>query len=227
MADALPTKNEIPSFDTYPAQPGSEDSSASQSSRTYMPGTSGSSGAVPGYNYLPPAERSALEQGAARVGGAVGRAVATVRRGRGKLLVMKSRAQQSGASLNNLSDNAFNKANELKSSAQELTNRAQQRAAEFAQDAQQRASQLAQNAQERLSDFADDVRERTADWTQAARERTAAARERTLESYYGVRLRTQAYINENPLQALAIIGGTAVALGATIRVVRSRNAQRL
>ena len=223
MADALPTKNEIPSFDTYPAQPGSEDSSASQSSRTYMPGTSGSSGAVPGYNYLPPAERSALEQGAARVGGAVGRAVATVRRGRGKLLVMKSRAQQSGASLNNLSDNAFNKANELKSSAQELTNRAQQRAAEFAQDAQQRASQLAQNAQERLSD----VRERTADWTQAARERTAAARERTLESYYGVRLRTQAYINENPLQALAIIGGTAVALGATIRVVRSRNAQRL
>lgn len=220
MADALPTKNEIPSFDTYPAQP--EDALASPSSRAYMPGTSGSSGAVPHYNYLPSAERSALEQGAARVGGAMGHVVATVRRGRGKLLIMKSRAQQ-GAVRNNLSD----KANELKSSARESINNAQQRASEFAQDAQQRASQLAQNAQDRLSDLADDVRERTADLTRAARERTAAARERTLESYHGVRLRTQAYINENPVQALAIIGGTAAALGATIRVVRSRNAQRL
>ena len=46
----------------------------------YMPGTSGSSGAVPANHLL---ERSALAERAAQVGNALGRAVATVRRGRG------------------------------------------------------------------------------------------------------------------------------------------------
>src|SRR5207248_2050162 len=103
MADPLPTNTEIPKFDTYPARSASEDISASPRSRTYMPGTSGSTGAVPGYNDLP--ARSALEERAAQVGGAVGRAVATVRRGRGKLVVMKSRTRDT-VSTRNLSSKA-------------------------------------------------------------------------------------------------------------------------
>src|SRR5262245_14127499 len=121
MADALPTNKEIPQFDTYPARYGSEDSSVSPRSRTYMSRTSGSTGAVPGYNHL--LERSALAERAAQVGGAVGRAVAQVRRGRGKLVVMRSRTRDTVSSRN-----LANKANEFKSSARERANTAQQRA---------------------------------------------------------------------------------------------------
>jgi hypothetical protein len=209
MADALPTNKEVPEFDTYPARSGLEDKFASPRSRTYMPGTSGSTAAVPGYNDL--AGRSALEERAAQVGGAVGRAVATVRRGRGKLVVMKSRTRDAVSSRNLAS-----KADELKSSARELAN-----------TAQQRASELAQDAQERLSGLADQARTRTSEWTQVAREKTLEFRERAMENYHGVRLNLQGYINQNPLQALAIIGGTAAVLGATLRVVRSRNAERM
>ena len=202
MADPLPTNTEIPKFDTYPARSGSEDTSASPRSRTYMPGTSGSTGAVPGYNDLP--TRSALEERAAQVGGAVGRAVATVRRGRGKLVVMKSRTRDT-VSTRNLSS----KADELKSSARNLASTAQQRTSQLVEEAQNRAAGLAQDAQQRLSGLADQVRERA------------------IENYHGVRLNIQGYINAKPLQALAIVGGAAVVLGATIRVVRSRNAERI
>ena len=220
MADPLPTNTEIPKFDTYPARSASEDISASPRSRTYMPGTSGSTGAVPGYNDLP--ARSALEERAAQVGGAVGRAVATVRRGRGKLVVMKSRTRDT-VSTRNLSS----KADELKSSARNLANTAQQRTSQLIEEAQNRAAGLAQDAQQRLSGLADQVRERTTDWTQNAQDKTLELRERAIENYHGVRLNIQGYINAKPLQALAIIGGAAVALGATIRVVRSRNAERI
>ena len=208
MADALPTKPEIPEFDTYPAPSGSEDKSASPGGRTYMPGTSGSTGAVPGYNRL--VERSALAERAAQVGGAVGRAVATVRRRRGKLVVMKSRTRETVSSRNLAS-----KADEFKSSARNL-----------ADTAQRRASELAQDAQQRLSGLADRARARTSEWTHVAREKTLEVRERAMENYHAVRLNVQGYVNRNPLQALAIIGGAAALLGATIRIVRSRNAER-
>jgi len=182
-----------------------------------MPGTSGSSGAVPANHLL---ERSALAERAAQVGNALGRAVATVRRGRGKLVVMKSRTRKTVSS-RNLAD----KANELKSSARGWANTAQQRASEFAEGAQNKAADLAQDAQQRLSGFADQARARSAEWRETAREKTLVLRERAVENYHGVRLNVQGYINQNPLQALAIIGGTAAVLGATIRIVRSRNAE--
>src|SRR5262249_48181783 len=197
MADALPIKTEIPQFDTYPAESTSDDISASRPSRTYVPRRSRLPGAVPGSNELP--GRTRLEQRAVQVGGVVGRAVATVRRGRGKLVVMKSRTQETVSS-RNLTD----RANELKSSAREWASTAQ-----------------------RLSQVADGARERTSEGREAAREETLQLRERAAENYYGVRLNVQGYINQNPLQALAIIGGTAVVLGATIRIVRSRNAERM
>ena len=182
-----------------------------------MPGTSGSTGAVPRTQLL---ERGALAERAAQVGGAVGRAVATVRRGRGKLVVMKSRTRETVSSRN-----LANKADELKSSARELAHTAQRRASGLAEEAQNKAAELAQDAQQRLSGFADEARVRTAAWRQAAREKTLALRERAAENYHGVRLNVQGYINQNPLQALAIVGGAAAVLGATIRIVRSRNAK--
>lgn len=220
MADPLPTNTEIPSFDTYPARSGSEDTSASPRSRTYMPGTSGSTGAIPGYNDLP--ARSALEEGAARVGGAVGRTVRTVRRSRGKLLVMKSRTRDTVSSRN-----LKNKTDELKSSARNLAHTAQRRTAQMVEEGKNRAAELAQDAQQRLSEFADEARDRTSAWKEAARDKTLELRERAVENYHGARLNVQGYINANPLQALAIVGGAAAVLGATIRVVRSRNAERI
>ena len=182
-----------------------------------MPGTSGSTGAVPVNHLL---ERSALEERAAQVGTVVGRVVATVRRGRGKLVVVKSRTRETVSSRN-----LAGKATKLKSSARELASTAQQRASELAEDAQNKAAELAQDAQQRLSELADEARTRTAQWRDAAREKTLELRERAVENYHGVRLNVQGYINQNPLQALAIIGGTAAVLGATIRIVRSRNAE--
>jgi len=146
--------------------------------------------------------------------------VATVRRGRGKLVVMKSRTRETVSSRN-----LAGKATKLKSSARELASTAQQRASELAEDAQNKAAELAQDAQQRLSELADEARTRTAQWRDAAREKTLELRERAVENYHGVRLNVQGYINQNPLQALAIIGGTAAVLGATIRIVRSRNAE--
>lgn len=219
MADPLPTNPEIPSFDTYPARSRSEDISASRGSRAYVPGTSGSTGAVPGNHLL---ERGALVERAAQVGGAVGRAVAKVRRGRGKLLVMKSRTRETVSS-RNLKD----RADELKSSARNLANNAQQRTSQLVEEARSRGADLAQDAQYRLSEFADQARERASVLRETAREKTMELRERAIENYHGARLNVQGYVNSKPLQALAIIGGAAAVLGATIRVVRSRNAERI
>ncbi|HEX6465779.1 MAG TPA: hypothetical protein VFZ99_00655 [Terriglobales bacterium] len=215
MADALPN-NEVPNFDTYPAPgpSGAEELSASSASRTYMPGTSGSTGAVAAYKELP-GERSALEERAAQVGGAVGRAVVTVRRGRGKLIVMKSRARQAATG------NLAQRAGDLNQSARELAGNAQRRASEFAHEAQVRASELLEDAQERFSGLAGDLREHAADWKNRADYRAAQLRSSATEA----RRKAQAYVEENPFQALAIVGGSAVALGAALRIVRSRNAQ--
>lgn len=219
MADPLPTNTEIPKFDTYPAESGSDDRFASPGSRTYMPGTSGSTGAVPGDRLL---ERGALAQRAAQLGSVVGRTVARVRRRRGKLLVMKSRSGQSVSS-GNLKD----KADELKSSARNLANTAQQRTSQLVEEGKNRAAELAHGAQQRLSEFADQARERTSAWRGTARLKTVELRERAIDKYHGARLNAQEYVNSNPLQALAIIGGAAAVLGATIRIVRSRNAERI
>ena len=184
-----------------------------------MPGSSVSTGAVLENHLL---ERGALAERAAQVGGAVGRAVRTVRRSRGKLLVMKSRTRDTVSSRN-----LKNKADELKLSARNLANTAQQRTSQMVEEGKNRAAELAQDAQQRLSEFADEAREHTAVWREAARDKTLELRERAIENYHGARLNVRGYINANPLQALAIVGGAAAVLGATIRIVRSRNAERI
>lgn len=219
MADPLPTNTEIPKFDTHPARSGSEDTFASPGSRTYMPGTSGSTGAVTADHLL---DRGALAKRAAQFGSVVGRTVARVRRRRGKVLVMKPRSGQSVSS-GNLKD----RVDELKSSARNLGSTAQQRTSQFVEDARSRAAGLTRIAQHRLSEFADQARERTSAWRGTARLKTVELRERAINKYYDARLNTQEYVNSNPLQALAIIGGAAAVLGATIRIVRSRNAERI
>lgn len=219
MADPLPTNTEIPKFDTYPAESGSDDRFGSPGSRTYMPGTSGSTGAVPSSHLL---DRGPLVERAAKIGGAVGNVVARVRRRRGKLVVMKPRGAETASSRK-----LKNKTDELKSSARNLANTAQQRTSEFVDATRNRAAGLAQDAQHRLSQFADQARERTSAWRGTARLKTVELRERAIDTYYGARLNTREYVNTKPLQSLAIIGGAAAVLGAAIRIVRSRNAERI
>ncbi len=218
MADSLPNK-EVPNFDLYPGTgtSGSEDLSAASVSRTYMPGTSRSTGAVPSYNDSP-AGRSALEQRAAQVGGAVGRAVGTVRRGTGKLLVMKSRVQQSASS-----ENLAQKVDGWKQSARGLASSAQERASDLAVEARERASEVVEGAQERLSNLAGDLRERAADVKNFAAQKATQLRSGVNEA----RRKAESFVTEDPLRALAVVGGTAVVLGAALRIVRSRNAQRI
>src|SRR5215471_2248263 len=132
MADPLPTNTGIPNFDTYPARSGSEDTFASPASRTYMPGTSGSTGAVSGDHLL---HRGALAKRAAQFGSVVGRTVASVRRRRGKVLVMKSRSRDIGSS-STLKD----KADEIRSSARNLANTAQQRTSQLVEVGKTRAA---------------------------------------------------------------------------------------
>src|SRR5262249_6202488 len=147
---------------------------------------------------------------------------ATVRRRRGKVLVMKSRSRDAGSS-STLKD----KADGIGSSARNLASTAQQRTSQLVEVGKNRAAELAHGAQHRLSEFADQARERTSAWRGTARLKAVELRERAIDKYYGARLNTQEYVNSKPLQALGIIGGAAAVLGAAIRIVRSRNAERI
>jgi ElaB/YqjD/DUF883 family membrane-anchored ribosome-binding protein len=163
-----------------------------------MPGTSGSTGAVRAYGEP---EHSALHDRAVRLGNVVGRAVATVRRRKGKLLVMKSRAQEVAA---RSGEELSTGAERAKSSARDIVNKARQRALEVADNARERAVKFTRTAGRRASDL---------------QLKFSDAGRRT-------RIRTQEYVKENPLQTLGIIAGSAFVTGVVLRLARSRNAER-
>jgi ElaB/YqjD/DUF883 family membrane-anchored ribosome-binding protein len=210
MNDVLRNPKEFPDYDPDPShrQP-YEQESGSNSNGSYMPGTSGSTGAVRAYGEP---EHSALHDRAVQLGNVVGRAVATARRGKGKLLVMKSRAQEvAGQPGEELSTGA----ERAKSSARDVVNKTRER-----------ASQVAEDAQQRFSEIADDVQRRAIKFKKTAAQRASDLQLKASDAGRRVRIRTEEYVKENPLQALGIIAGSAFVVGVVLRLARSRNAER-
>jgi ElaB/YqjD/DUF883 family membrane-anchored ribosome-binding protein len=197
MSDVLRNPREFPDSDPDPSRrPPPEQISASGGS--YMPGTSGSTGAVRAYAEP---QHSALHDRAVQLGNVVGRAVATARRGNGKLLVMKSRAQEV----------ATQPAGELSTGAQR---------------AKRSARDLVDKARERASEIADNVQERAIKFTRTAGQRASDLQLKLSDAGRRTRVRTQEYVKENPLQTLGIIAGSAFVAGVVLRLARSRNAER-
>ncbi len=198
MSDVLRNPREFPDSYTDPSRPQPPDRESSASSGSYMPGTSGSTGAVRAYGEP---EHSALHDRAVQLGNVVGRAVATARRGKGRLLVMRSRAQEVAGQ-----------------PGEELSTGAER--------AKRSARDLVDKARERASEIADEVQERAIKFTRTAGQRASDLQLKFSDAGRRTRIRTQEYVKENPLQTLGIIAGSAFVAGVVIRLARSRNAER-
>src|SRR5262245_12286252 len=148
MTDVLRNPKEFPDSGADPSRPQDYEQENGPAMGSYMPGTSGSTGAVRVYSNQ--TEHNPLHDGAVKVGNVVGRTVATARRGKGKLLVMKSRAQDAAV---HPEEELSRRGEAVKSSARDVANKTRERASEFVNNLQERAIKFKSAAGQRASDL--------------------------------------------------------------------------
>jgi ElaB/YqjD/DUF883 family membrane-anchored ribosome-binding protein len=165
-------------------------------------------GTPPPDRLLPEADRTnpRLNAAAERVGGAVGSAVGSMRRGM-RVVGGRDRATSTRLSemadpkgrMSDLADSASATVSDLKDTASEKLDELKGRASDLSQRAGERLGELKSTAGDRMSDFADTARDRV----------------------YYARRRANYLTNEYPVQTILGFAGLAFVIGFALRIWRS------
>jgi ElaB/YqjD/DUF883 family membrane-anchored ribosome-binding protein len=121
-------------------------------------------------------------------------------------------------------------AEKIGSTVGEMVNRAQEARRKFGsrrddirQSSAGKVEEFKQRAQEQWSNATEAAQHRLDDWKQTAQESADEARRAIVQKTREARIRTRAYVNENPHHVLLGIAGAAFAVGLTARIMRSRH----
>jgi ElaB/YqjD/DUF883 family membrane-anchored ribosome-binding protein len=107
--------------------------------------------------------------------------------------------------------------------AQEARRKFGNRRDDIRQSSASKVEEFKQRAQEQWSNATDAAQQRLDDWKQSAQESADEARRAIVQKTREARIKTRAYVNENPHHVLLGIAGAAFAVGLTARILRSRH----
>jgi ElaB/YqjD/DUF883 family membrane-anchored ribosome-binding protein len=121
-------------------------------------------------------------------------------------------------------------AEKIGSAVGEMVNRAQgaRRKISSAQDDARRSSgskveEIKQRAQEKWANATDVAQHRLDEWKRTARDSAENAKEQIVQRTREARIKTRAYVEENPHHVILGIAGAAFAVGLAARIWRSRD----
>jgi ElaB/YqjD/DUF883 family membrane-anchored ribosome-binding protein len=86
-----------------------------------------------------------------------------------------------------------------------------------------KVDEMRQRAQEKWENATDAAQQRLEEWKRTARDSAENARDQIVQRTREARLKTRAYVNENPHYVILGIAGAAFAVGMAARIWRSRD----